>query len=39
LQRALGSDTVGKTMALQVLRAGELREVAIAVGERPHDDD
>lgn len=39
LQRALGSDTVGKTLTTHVLRAGELREVAIAVGERPNDDD
>jgi serine protease DegQ len=39
LQRALGSDTVGTTRPLQVLRGGELREIAVAIGERPSDDD
>jgi S1-C subfamily serine protease len=39
LQRALGSDTVGQPRPVHVLRAGELHELTITIGERPHDDD
>jgi len=39
VQRALEGDSVGSTQALLVLRAGERRELAIAIEERPRDDD
>jgi serine protease DegQ len=39
VQRALGGDSVGSTQALLVLRAGERRELAVSIGERPRDDD
>jgi S1-C subfamily serine protease len=38
VQRALGSDSVGATRTLHVLRGGEARELAITIGERPGDD-
>ena len=39
VQRSLGGDSVGSTQTLLVLRAGERRELAISIGERPRDDD
>ncbi len=38
LQRALGSASVGTTQTLHVVRGGSAREIAVKVGERPHDD-
>jgi S1-C subfamily serine protease len=38
LQRALGSDTAGQKRPVHILRAGELRELTIEIGERPSDD-
>ncbi len=35
LQAVLDSGAIGKTIKAKVIRAGELREVAITVGERP----
>lgn len=35
IQRQLGSESVGKTMKVQIIRGGALAEVAIAIGERP----
>ena len=35
VQKTLGPDCVGKTLSVQVIRGGALAEVAIAVGERP----
>ena len=35
----LSPDRVGKTINAQILRGGELQELAIAVGERPRRDD
>lgn len=35
VQAALGPDSVGKALAVRVLRGGTLVEVAITVGERP----
>jgi S1-C subfamily serine protease len=34
--RRLGPDTVGSTVALEIMRAGQRTSVEIAVGERPH---
>jgi len=35
LARSLGPDSVGKTVTLGVLRAGEAREFTLVIGERP----
>ena len=35
LLRYLGSDSVGRKVALSIIRAGETRSVAIEIGERP----
>lgn len=35
VQASLGAESVGKALAVRVLRAGTLAEVAITVGERP----
>ena len=34
---ALGPDSIGKTLVAQLLRGGELREIRIAVTERPNE--
>jgi S1-C subfamily serine protease len=39
VQRALGGDSVGSVRTLHVVRGGEIRELAITIGERPHDED
>jgi hypothetical protein len=33
--RALGPDSVGRTVTLGLHRAGEVRQVSLTVGERP----
>jgi S1-C subfamily serine protease len=33
--RALGSDSVGRTITLGLRRAGETRQVSLTIGERP----
>jgi serine protease DegQ len=38
VQRALGNDSVGKALALRFVRAGEARELAVTIEERPQDD-
>jgi S1-C subfamily serine protease len=39
VQRALGSESVGSVRALHVVRGGEVRELAVTIGERPQDED
>ena len=38
-QQHLGANAIGKSLAARIVRAGALRDLAIAVGERPVDDD
>jgi S1-C subfamily serine protease len=38
MQRALGNDSVGKSLPLRFVRAGEARDLTITVEERPSDD-
>jgi S1-C subfamily serine protease len=38
LQRALGTDSVGKALPLRFIRAGAVHEVAVTIAERPYDD-
>jgi S1-C subfamily serine protease len=33
--RALGPDSVGRTVTLRLRRGGDERDVALAIGERP----
>jgi S1-C subfamily serine protease len=35
LARALGPDSVGRTLALDLRRGGDARQVTVTVGERP----
>ena len=35
VQRALGNDSVGKALPLRFVRAGETRELAVTIEERP----
>ena len=37
--RALAGIAIGSTQTLRVVRGGEAREIAVTIGERPHDDD
>ena len=39
LQRALGSASVGSAVPVRFLRGGSVHDVAVTIGERPHDDD
>ena len=38
LQRALGTDSVGKALPLRFIRAGAVHEVAVTIAERPYED-
>ncbi len=35
LQGLLDADRVGATLSIRVLRAGEIRELSVAIGQRP----
>lgn len=39
LQRALGGASIGSHAHARFLRGGELHELALTIGERPHDDE
>jgi len=37
VQRALGTQSVGASLPVRVLRGGEPRTLTVTIGERPHD--
>lgn len=39
LHRALGSASVGTAVSVRFVRAGNVHDAAVTIGERPHDDD
>ena len=39
LQRVLGGANIGTTPEIRFLRGGDIRELAVTIGERPHDDE